>query len=79
MNQIGSMFSLFFTSQKVIDFETAKTCDTGKFGNYFRSMLNQGIYLAPSQFESLFISTAIGKGEIEKIVGGFESFLDSDS
>ncbi|MBV6647750.1 MAG: glutamate-1-semialdehyde 2,1-aminomutase [Cyclobacteriaceae bacterium] len=68
INHIGSMYSLFFSDQKVTDFETAKTCDTAKFGKYFNSMLEQGVYLAPSQFESLFISTAILQQEIDQIV-----------
>lgn len=76
MNQIGSMFSLFFTDQKVTDFETAKTCDTEEFGRYFRSMLNQGIYLAPSQFETLFVASVIGKEEVKKIVSAFEGYLN---
>lgn len=75
-NHIGSMFSLFFTDKKVTDFELAKTCDTELFGKYFRYMLEKGVYLAPSQFESLFISTAIGKEEVDKIVSTFEDFLD---
>lgn len=75
MNQIGSMFSLFFTDQNVTDFDSAKSCDTEEFGKYFRSMLDQGIYLAPSQFESLFISTAIGKEEVTRIVDAFKSYL----
>ena len=75
MNQIGSMISLFFTDQKVKDFETAKSCDTELFGKYFRHMLNSGIYLAPSQFESLFISNSIGDEEVKKIVSSFEDFL----
>ncbi|TAH27716.1 MAG: glutamate-1-semialdehyde-2,1-aminomutase [Cytophagales bacterium] len=61
INQIGSMFTLFFTSNKVNDYETAKTCDTAMFGKYFQAMLKRGVYLAPSQFESMFISTAITK------------------
>lgn len=75
MNQIGSMISLFFTDKKVKDFETAKTCDTELFGKYFRHMLENGVYLAPSQFESLFISNAIGNEEVNKIVSSFEDFL----
>ena len=75
MNQIGSMISLFFTDQKVTDFESAKSCDTEKFGAYFRHMLNAGVYLAPSQFESLFISYSIGDEEIKQIVNAFEDFL----
>jgi len=68
MNRIGSMVSVFFTDRKVTDFDTAKTCDTGLFGKYFREMLNSGIYLAPSQFETLFISTAITKDIADRIV-----------
>ncbi|MEM9339423.1 MAG: glutamate-1-semialdehyde 2,1-aminomutase [Bacteroidota bacterium] len=74
INHIGSMFSLFFTEQKVTDFEAAKSCDMEAFGNYFRSMLEQGVYLAPSQFESLFISQAIGVSEVEKILAAFEHY-----
>lgn len=76
LNRIGSMFSLFFTDKHVTNFETAKTTDTEQFGKYFKYMLNQGVYLAPSQFESLFISTVIGKEEVNKIVSSFEAFLD---
>jgi glutamate-1-semialdehyde 2,1-aminomutase len=68
MNQLGSMFSLFFTDKKVIDLQTAKTTDTAKFGKYFHAMLKQGIYLAPSQFESLFISTKIDSKLLKKII-----------
>ncbi|OEK00218.1 glutamate-1-semialdehyde-2,1-aminomutase [Roseivirga sp. 4D4] len=68
MNRIGSMVSLFFTDQKVTDFETAKTTSTEKFGQYFREMLNQGVYLAPSQYESLFVSKAITEDLVDRIV-----------
>lgn len=59
INRIGSMFSIFFTQEKVVDFDTAKTSDTALFGRYFNSMLQRGIYLAPSQYEALFVSTAV--------------------
>ncbi len=75
INQIGSMYSLFFTDKQVTDFDTAKTCDTKKFASYFRSMLENGVYLAPSQFESLFISTAIEEAEIGKILEASEKSL----
>ncbi len=58
-NRIGSMYSLFFTDKKVTDFESAKSSNLEMFGKYFREMLNQGVYLAPSQYESLFLSKAI--------------------
>ncbi|PVY39086.1 glutamate-1-semialdehyde 2,1-aminomutase [Pontibacter virosus] len=59
INHVGSMFSIFFTEQPVTDFESAKTSDTAMFGRYFNAMLQRGVYLAPSQYESLFVSTAI--------------------
>ncbi|QHT67141.1 glutamate-1-semialdehyde 2,1-aminomutase [Rhodocytophaga rosea] len=68
INHIGSMFSIFFTDQEVYDFETAKSSDTVLFGKYFQAMLKRGVYLAPSQYESLFLSTALTDEHIEKIV-----------
>ena len=52
------MMCLFFTDKEVVDFKTAVTSDTNLFGKYFHNMLKKGIYLAPSQFEALFVSTA---------------------
>jgi glutamate-1-semialdehyde 2,1-aminomutase len=68
VNQIGSMYSLFFTNERVVDYTTAKTCDTAIFGKYFNLMLEKGVYLAPSQFESLFVSTKIDKKLVKKIL-----------
>ncbi len=68
MNHLGSMFSIFFTDQKVVDFETAKTCDTALFGRYFQAMLQRGVYLAPSQFESLFVSNALSEADIAHFI-----------
>ena len=68
VNQLGSMITVFFTHEKVIDFKSAQTCDLGLFGRYFREMLEKGIYLAPSQFETLFISTAITQYLADKII-----------
>ncbi|GAA4388332.1 glutamate-1-semialdehyde 2,1-aminomutase [Hymenobacter koreensis] len=59
VNRVGSMWSVFFTSQTVTDLASAKTSDLEAFGRYFRAMLNRGVYLAPSQYEALFISTAM--------------------
>ncbi len=74
INHIGSMFSLFFTDKKVIDFETAKTSDTQKFAKFFQNMLQRGVYFPPSQFESLFISTALSSEDIATITqASFES------
>lgn len=68
INRIGSMYSLFFTEKEVVDFQTAKTCNTELFGKYFHAMLQQGVYLAPSQFESLFLSLALSEADIEHII-----------
>lgn len=68
INRIGSMFSIFFTDQPVYDFESAKTSDTAFFGRYFNAMLQRGIYLAPSQYEALFVSTAISEELVAQYV-----------
>jgi glutamate-1-semialdehyde 2,1-aminomutase len=77
INRIGSMISLFFTDVEVIDFETAKTTDTKLFGKYFNAMLEHGVYLAPSQFESLFISTAITSDIADQIIEANKKALES--
>ncbi len=68
INRIGSMISLFFTSEKVTDFETAKKSDLKLFGQFFREMLKRGVYLPPSQFESWFISKSITPALAGRIV-----------
>lgn len=68
INQVGSMFTLFFTDQNVIDFHSAKASDTAQFASYFQGMLSEGVYLAPSQFEAMFISTAINDRIIDRIL-----------
>lgn len=75
INLLGSMYSLFFTNEEIHDFETAKKADTGKFGKYFQAMLHRGVYLAPSQFESLFLSTALTDELIETIVASHKSSI----
>lgn len=74
-NRVGSMFTLFFTPSSVKDYDTAKTSDTRLFGNYFNEMLNRGIYLAPSQFEAAFISTAHTESDIDKTLTAAEASL----
>ncbi|WP_400191319.1 glutamate-1-semialdehyde 2,1-aminomutase [Hymenobacter sp. B81] len=59
VNRVGSMWNVFFTQQPVTDLASAKTSDLEAFGRYFRAMLHRGMYLAPSQYEALFISTAM--------------------
>ncbi len=77
INTIGSMVSLFFSEEPVIDMDSAKKCDTALFGRYFRGMLEKGVYLAPSQFESLFISTAITPTETDHILSATREVMRS--
>jgi glutamate-1-semialdehyde 2,1-aminomutase len=66
VNRAGSMFTFFFTSGPVTDYESAKRSDTARFGRFFRAMLERGIYLAPSQFEAAFISAAHTEEDIRR-------------
>ena len=73
--RVGSMFGAFFADEPVKDWETAKKSDTRRFSQYFRSMLEGGVYLAPSQFEAGFVSTAHGPAEIDATVKAAETAL----
>ncbi|SFH12772.1 glutamate-1-semialdehyde 2,1-aminomutase [Pontibacter chinhatensis] len=78
INRVGSMFSIFFTDEPVYDFESAKTSDTALFGRYFNGMLQRGVYLAPSQYEALFVSTAITDELAEQYVkANFEALQEA--
>ncbi len=68
VNQIGSLLSLFFTKEAVTSFDSAKTCDTALYGRYFNHMLCHGIYLAPAQFEAMFVSAAHTNAEINETI-----------
>ncbi len=59
VNRVGSMFTFFFTPDPVTDYESAKRSDTEEFKRFFHHMLEQGVYLAPSQFEAAFVSAAL--------------------
>jgi glutamate-1-semialdehyde 2,1-aminomutase len=67
-HQAGSMFCLFFSDKPVYDYESAKQSDTGAFNAYFHAMLEQGVYLAPSQFEAAFMSSAHSEQDIAATV-----------
>lgn len=58
LNRVGSMMCMFFSESEVTDFQSAVKSDTKLYGKYFHEMLNRGIYLAPAQFEAMFVSTA---------------------
>jgi glutamate-1-semialdehyde 2,1-aminomutase len=64
--RVGSMLTAFFTSEPVVDWDSAKRSDTKRYSHFFHKMLEQGIYLAPSQFEAAFLSTAHTSADIEK-------------
>lgn len=68
----GSMLGLFFTEQTVHDFEAAKQSDLGRFSAYYQKMRSRGVYLAPSQFEALFVSTAHDDEAIETTIRAAE-------
>jgi glutamate-1-semialdehyde 2,1-aminomutase len=67
-NQVGSMFTFFFTDKPVSDWESAATCDTAKFGRFHNAMLNAGVWLPPSQFEAAFLSVAHTVADIENTI-----------
>lgn len=68
VNRAGSMFGVFFTNQEVTDFASAQSSDLDYFAEYYRSMAEEGIFLPPSQFEGLFLSTAHTDEDIEKTI-----------
>ena len=67
-NRVGSMFSMFFTDQDVVDFESAKSSNTKFFQSYFNGLLEEGVYIAPSQFEAGFMSAVHTNEEIEQTI-----------
>src|SRR5215213_2009984 len=77
INRVGSMFTLFFTAREVVDFDTAKTSDTGKFARYFGAMLESGIYLPPSQFEACFVSIAHSREDLDKTISASRESIES--
>jgi glutamate-1-semialdehyde 2,1-aminomutase len=70
--QVGTMFGFFFNDQPVTNWATASTSDTKRFGAYFQKMLENGVYVAPSQYEAGFLSTMHGAAEIELTVRAAE-------
>ena len=68
VNRVGAMFTWFFTGRPVTDWESAKQADTAKFAAFHRRMLEQGIYLPPSQFEAAFVSAAHTEEDVRRTV-----------
>jgi len=77
VNQVGSMFTLFFHPGPVTDYASAKASDTARFARFHAAMLQQGVYLPPSQFEAAFLSDAMTDGDLELLVGAAAKALQS--
>jgi glutamate-1-semialdehyde 2,1-aminomutase len=75
VNRLESMYSFFFSTEPIFDFDSAKKSDTALFGKYFQAMLHRGVYLAPSQFESLFLSTALSDKLIDRVLDAHRESL----
>jgi len=73
VNRVGAMWTWFFTDQPVTDWESAKRADTARFAEFHRRMLEQGIYLPPSQFEAVFLSAAHTRADIRRTVEAIAS------
>src|SRR5690606_14589680 len=71
-NRAGSMIGLFFTNEDVINYDKAKSSNLDYFAAYYRAMADQGIFLPPSQFEGIFLSTAHTDEDIEKTITAAE-------
>jgi glutamate-1-semialdehyde 2,1-aminomutase len=76
VGHVGSMLGMFFTDQNVANFEDAKTCDLDFFASFYQGMRQQGIYIAPSQFEVLFLSTAHDDEHIDATISAAEKVFD---
>ncbi len=72
LSRVGSMMGLFFTGNKVDNFDNAKTSNLDMFTSYYNGMLDEGIYLAPSQFEALFVSAAHTNEQIDRTISAAE-------
>jgi len=64
VNRVGSMFTAFFTPDRVSDYASAKKADTASYGLFFRSLLEMGVYFPPAQFEAAFVSTSHSEGDV---------------
>jgi len=74
-NHVGSLGCVFFTPEKVRDYAGAQTSDTGKYTAYFKHMLGSGVYLAPSQFEAMFLSTAHTEADLQRTLEAVREFV----
>lgn len=78
VNQLGSMISIHFSDHDIIDFETASKADIAKFNRMFHFMLENGIYLPPSAYESWFLNNALEQKDLDKTIDVLKRFLEED-
>jgi glutamate-1-semialdehyde 2,1-aminomutase len=76
VNRVGAMLTLFATSEPVRNFTDAQACDGERYGALFRHLLEHGIYVAPSQFEAMFVSVAHGDDEIDRTIDTVRAFFE---
>jgi glutamate-1-semialdehyde 2,1-aminomutase len=76
-NRVGSMFCLFFTGQEIVDLDSVMTAGSAAFRKFFTSMLDQGVYIAPSPYETGFISVAHGNSEIDTTLEAMDTALSA--
>jgi len=77
VNRVGSMFTFFFSPDPVTDWDSAKKCDTARFGKFFHFLLERGVYIAPSQFEAGFVSAVHTEEDIRMTVNTAREFFES--
>ncbi len=77
VQRVGTMLTPFFTARPVTDWETARQCDTARYGHFFRAMLDHGAYLAPSQFEAGFLSSAHDDAALSATLAAAQQALQS--
>jgi glutamate-1-semialdehyde 2,1-aminomutase len=75
VNSIGSLATLFFAAQPVRNYSDAKKSDTKRYGEFFRNMLDHGIFLAPSQYEAAFVSAAHTDADIDRTLAAARESL----
>ncbi|MBS1761380.1 MAG: aminotransferase class III-fold pyridoxal phosphate-dependent enzyme, partial [Bacteroidetes bacterium] len=78
VNQLGSMISIHFSDHDIVDFETASKADIAKFNRMFHFMLENGIYLPPSAYESWFLNNALEQKDLDKTIDVLKRFLEED-
>jgi glutamate-1-semialdehyde 2,1-aminomutase len=77
VGRVGAMLTLFMTQSAIRNFEDVQRCDTDRYGALFRHLLSDGIYVAPSQFEAMFVSLAHGDAEVDATIASVRSFFES--